>query len=167
VPRSWNGAGRARILDQGLASRGPRRLSAPNLAQLIEDIHDDTAIMIRAVSAGKAARSFTAPIGQQKSPLSLNGLQQGSAAQNRYYTLHVVGEHIECHLGRNLVSSSHQKVRCTHPSLYGPERMLCRLTTQGHLIGVLIEPLLNLLQHTLVLPTRDAPLGASCARSSS
>jgi hypothetical protein len=45
--------------------------------------------------------------------------------------------------------------------------MLCRLTTQGHLIGVLIEPLLNLLQHILVLPTRDAPLGASRARSSS
>src|SRR5262245_65482737 len=41
--------------------------------------------------------------------------------------------------------------------------MLCRLTTQGHLIGVLIEPLLNLLQHILVLPTRDAPLGASRA----
>src|SRR5262249_35777388 len=29
-----------------------------------------------------------APIGHQKSPLSLNGLQQGSAAQNRYNTLH-------------------------------------------------------------------------------
>src|SRR6516165_4836553 len=86
-----------------------------------------------------------APIGHQKSPLSLNGLQQGSAAQNRYNTLHVVGEHIECHLGCDLVSSSHQEVRRTHPSLYGPERMLCRLTTQGHLVGVLIEPLLNLL----------------------
>src|SRR5215831_12739673 len=106
-----------------------------------------------------------APIGRQKFPLSLNGLQQGSAAQNRYDTLHVVGEHIECHLGRNLVSSSHQEVRRTHPSLYGPERMLCCLTTQGHLIGVLIEPLLNLLQHILVLPTRDAPLGASRALS--
>ena len=105
-----------------------------------------------------------APIGHQKSPLSLNGLQQGSAAQNRYNTLHVVGEHIECHLGCDLVSSSHQEVRRTHPSLYGPERMLCRLTTQGHLIGVLIEPLLNLLQHILVLPTRDAPLEAAHVR---
>ena len=76
-----------------------------------------------------------APIGHQKSPLSLNGLQQGSAAQNRYNTLHVVGEHIECHLGCDLVSSSHQEVRRTHPSLYGPERMLCRLTTQVILLG--------------------------------
>jgi hypothetical protein len=98
-------------------------------------------------------------------PLSLHRLQQCFAAQKRYYTFHVVGEHIECHLGRNLVSSSHQEMRRTHPSLYGPERMLCRLTAQGHLIGVLIEPLLNLLQHILVLPTRDAPLGASRALS--
>jgi hypothetical protein len=45
-------------LIKGLHPAGQGRLSAPNLAQLIEDIHDDTAIMIRAVSAGKAARSF-------------------------------------------------------------------------------------------------------------
>src|SRR5262245_8591372 len=54
-----------------------------------------------------------APIGRQKFSLSLNGLQHGSAAQNRYYTLHVVGEHIQCHLGCDLVSSSHQEVRRT------------------------------------------------------
>src|SRR5215471_21338409 len=32
-----------------------------------------------------------------------------SAAQTRYYTLHVAGEHIECHLGCDLLSSSHQE----------------------------------------------------------
>jgi hypothetical protein len=43
--------------------------------------------------------------------------------------------------------------------------MLGRLTAQGHLVVVLVEPLLNLLQHSLVLPTRDAPLGTGRAPS--
>jgi hypothetical protein len=63
----------------------------------------------------------------QRFPLSLDRLQQWSAAQNRYYAFHVVGEHIKRHLGCYLVSSPHQEVRRTHPVLYGPERMLCRL----------------------------------------
>jgi hypothetical protein len=56
-------------------------------------------------------------------------------------------------------------VRRTHPSLYGPERMLCRLTTQGHLIGVLIgrnQPA------AAALSARQrgafAPLGPRCQR---
>jgi hypothetical protein len=63
-----------------------------------------------------------------KYPLRLHRLQQCYAPQNRYDPFHIVGEHIQRHLGRNLVSSSHQKVRRTHPGLYGPERMLGRLT---------------------------------------
>ena len=30
---------------------------------------------------------------------------------------HVVGEHVECHLGRHLAKPPHQEVRCTHPAL--------------------------------------------------
>src|SRR5215813_13024002 len=107
------------------------------------------------------ARNFRGADRTPKVSLKSEWLAAGVRSPESLYTLHVVGEHIECHLGCDLVSSSHQEVRRTHPSLYGPERMLCRLTTQGHLIGVLIEPLLNLLQHVLVFPTRDAPLGAS------
>jgi hypothetical protein len=63
-----------------------------------------------------------------KYPLRLHRLQQCYAPQNRYDPFYIVGEHIQRHLGRNLVSSSHQEVRRTHPGLYGPERMLGGLT---------------------------------------
>jgi len=60
-------------------------------------------------------------------PLCLHGRQQWSAAQDRYYAFDVVGEYIKRHLGCHLVSSSHEEVCRTHPGLYGPERVLCRL----------------------------------------
>ena len=49
----------------------------------------------------------------------MHGLQQWSAAQDRYDAFHVVGEHIKRHLGCYLVSSSHQEVRRPHPGLDG------------------------------------------------
>jgi hypothetical protein len=69
-----------------------------------------------------------APLWPYKYLLRLHRLQQCSASQNRYCKFHIVGEHVKCHLGRNLVSRSHQEVRRTHTGLYGPERMLHRLT---------------------------------------
>jgi len=98
-----------------------------------------------------------------KCRLRLYRLQQWSAAQNRYYSFHVVGKHVKRHLRCYLVSSPHQEVSRPHPALYGPERMLRGPPAQSHLVGVLVEPLLNLLQHSLVLPTRDTPFrGQSC-----
>jgi hypothetical protein len=71
---------------------------------------------------------FAARVGSDTNSLRLHRLQQRSATQNRYCTFHIVGEHIQRHLGRNLVLSSHQEVRGTHPGLYGSEGMLGRLT---------------------------------------
>jgi uncharacterized protein Yka (UPF0111/DUF47 family) len=53
-------AGALASLIKGAHLVGQGRLSAPNLARLMEDIHDDTLTMIRAVSAGKAAEGEAA-----------------------------------------------------------------------------------------------------------
>src|SRR6516164_5962065 len=47
-------------LIKGAHLAGQGRVSAPNLGQLLDDIHDDTAAMIRAVSAGNAVEGETA-----------------------------------------------------------------------------------------------------------
>ena len=39
----------------------------------------------------------------------------------------IVGEHVQCHLGRNLRQAVHQKVRRAHPHLERAEGMLNRL----------------------------------------
>jgi hexosaminidase len=51
------------------------------------------------------------------------GLQQPSHADDRHHALHVVGEHIERHLGCHLRQPFREKVRCSHPALDGAERM--------------------------------------------
>src|SRR5258707_7186271 len=70
----------------------------------------------------------------------------------------IVGEHVQCHLGRNLRQALHQKVRRAHPHLERAEGMLDRLTALAHCLRVLIETLLHSFEQAFVLPSRDAPL---------
>ena len=69
--------------------------------------------------------------------------------------LHVVGEHIERHLGCYSRKPFHEKVRCSHPALDSAERMFCRLTTHCHLFWMMIETCLHSLKHGFVLPSGD------------
>src|SRR5262245_22549964 len=51
-------------------------------------------------------------------------------------------------------------MRGAHPHLQRGERMLGCLAPLAHRLRVLIETLLHGLEHVLVLPSGDAPLGA-------
>ena len=76
------------------------------------------------------------------------------------HTRHVVAEHAERHLSRNLGQRLAQEVRRAHAHLQCAERMLDRLAPRAHGLGVLVEPLLHRLDHLLVLPAGDPPLWA-------
>src|ERR1700730_5674719 len=91
--------------------------------------------------------------------LGCQGLQQPRHADDRHHALHVVGEHIERHLGCHFRQASHEKVCCTHPALDGAEGMLHCRTPRCHFFWMLIETRLHSLKHYLVFPTCDAPLG--------
>src|SRR6266481_4187848 len=91
---------------------------------------------------------------------SSQGLQQAGHADDRHHALHVVGEHIERHLGCHIREASCEKVCCTHPALDGAEGMFHCRTTHCHFFRMVIETGLHRLQHGLMLPSCDAPLGA-------
>ena len=99
--------------------------------------------------------------------LGCQGLQQPGHADDRHHALHVVGEHIERHLGGHLRQPLREKVRCTHPALDGAERMLRCLTTQGHLFRMVVEPLPELSPARPRAPiVRCAARGRSCTELS-
>src|SRR5262245_59818703 len=79
-------------------------------------------------------------------------LQQSAHAQDHHHTLHIVGEDVQRHLGGYLWQLFREKVCCSHPTLHCAERMLRCLTADTHCIGVVVEPILNSLQNSFVLP---------------
>ena len=64
------------------------------------------------------------------------------------------------HLGANVLQPLHQEMGGAHPGLDGAERVLDRLAPLSHGLRVLIEPLLDSLEHMLVLPAADPALFA-------
>jgi hypothetical protein len=89
---------------------------------------------------------------------ALRRLHQRADAHNRHHALHVIGEHVERHLGRDLGQRHRQEVRPAHPAFDGAEGMLGRLSAQPHGIGIFVEARLHRLEHRLMLPARDPPL---------
>src|SRR3974390_1065026 len=101
-----------------------------------------------AVPSGKITESVLWPLGEAQGRLpgrefaltartsGGHGLQQSANADDRYYPLHVIGEHIERHLGRHLTKPPHQEVRCAHPALARTEGVLHRLPADGHCSGI-------------------------------
>jgi hypothetical protein len=77
------------------------------------------------------------------------------------YTCHIVGEHVQCHLGRNARQSLHQEVHSAHPRLDRSERAFDRRAPRAHGVGICIEPALHSLEHMLMLPARDPALASS------
>src|SRR5439155_11975314 len=67
---------------------------------------------------------------------------------------------VERHLGGHFGQPLREKMRCAHPTFDRAEGMLHSLPADSHCIGVMIEPILNFLQNSLMLPSRDAALGA-------
>ena len=50
----------------------------------------------------------------------------------------------------------HLEVRCAHPGLDRPERMLDCLAAQRDLAGIIVEPLLDAFEDRLMLPAANA-----------
>jgi hypothetical protein len=70
----------------------------------------------------------------------------------------IVGEHVQCHLGRYPRQALHKEVRCAHPHLQRREGVLDRLATLAHGLRIGIETLLHGFEHVLVFSSLDAPL---------
>jgi len=62
------------------------------------------------------------------------------------------------HFGGDLGQRLHQKVRCPHARLHGPEGVLGSFTPHTHGLRIFVEPLLHRFCDMLVLPARDAAL---------
>src|SRR5271169_1278712 len=69
----------------------------------------------------------------------------------------IVSQHVQRHFGGDLWQAPHQDVGCPAKGMLG------RLAALTHGLRVLVEALLDGLQHTLMLPARDTPLLAGRA----
>jgi len=65
---------------------------------------------------------------------------------------------VQGHLGGHARQCLHEKVGCSHTRLDRAEGMLDRLASPTHGLRILVEPLLDSLQHMLVLPPCDPAL---------
>lgn len=79
-------------------------------------------------------------------------------AEDRYHPLQIVGQNVQRHLGSDVFQRLHLEVRGAHTRLDRPEGMLDGLASQRHLVGRIVEPLLDALKDVLVLPATDAAL---------
>ena len=116
-------------------------------------------------SCGQArwrARGFRLPHGWQKAvtaPLLCGDRRhQRLDAEDIHYPREIVGEHMQRHFGGDLWQRLHQKVRCPHARLHGPERVLGSLASHTHSLRLFVEPPLHRFRDMLVLPARDAAL---------
>ena len=92
-----------------------------------------------------------------------DGGDQGTDAEDGHHTLEIVGQHVQRHLGADLLKGAHLEVGRAHPRLDSAERMLDGIPARTHRLRVLIEPALGRLDNALVFPTRDAALLATGA----
>jgi uncharacterized protein Yka (UPF0111/DUF47 family) len=143
---------------------GQGRLSAPNLARLIEDIHDDTLTMIRAVSAGQAG--------------------EGEAANARLDAIEATGllkpvEEIELTQISQLTGVSEERKDSLHRLVMDLHKALNRLSADcaeeivagAHVFGLLpddrsaVESFMGGLNQTLVLKFNHPGLDTTATRA--
>ena len=88
---------------------------------------------------------------------------QLSGAENSDRALHVIGQDLQTHLGSHSRQRLGEEVRRAHPELQRAEYVLNGLSAQAWCLWCAVQPLLNYLEHVLVLPTRNASIVAGCA----
>ncbi len=76
-------------------------------------------------------------------------LDQRADADDIHDTFEIIGQHVQCHLGADLLQRLHLEVGIAHPVFDGPERMLDGFAPLAHLLRMLVEPLLDGLKDTL------------------
>src|SRR3546814_8369330 len=73
-----------------------------------------------------------------------DGLHQRCDTEDIDHALHIVGEHLQAHLGFDLFEGPHQEMGAAHPGLESPERMLDGLPADGRSLRHSVEPGLHL-----------------------
>ena len=66
--------------------------------------------------------------------------------------LEIVSQHVQRHFGGDPFQGLHLEVGIAHPVFDRSERMLNRFTPCAHHLGMLVEPLLDILKNMFVLP---------------
>ncbi len=89
-----------------------------------------------------------------------HGGDQRTDAEDVHDALEIVGQHVQGHLGADLLEGAHLEVGRSHPRLDGAERMLDGISPGAHHPGVLVEPALDRLDDTLVFGARDRGAGS-------
>ncbi len=87
-----------------------------------------------------------------------HGRDQRTDAHDVHDTLEIVGQHVQCHLGADLLQRLHLEVGMAHPVFDGPEWMLHGFTPLAHLFRMLVESSLDRLKDMFVFPAGDAAL---------
>ena len=88
----------------------------------------------------------------------LHRFKQARYADDRDNAHHVVGEHVQRHFGRDVLHSFHLEVGRTHTCLDGAEHVLDCLAPEWDLAWVVVEPLLNAIEDSVVLPSLNSAL---------
>ena len=70
----------------------------------------------------------------------------------------VIGKHVQRHLCGDMLQRLHLEVGVPHPEFEGAERVLYRLAALAHLLWMLIEALLNDLEHLFMFPAGNPAL---------
>ncbi len=83
---------------------------------------------------------------------------QRADSQDGHDSFQIVGQHVQGHFGADPFQGLHLKVGRSHPVFDGAEGMLDGFAALTHLLGMLVEPLLDGLEDMLVLPAGDPAL---------
>src|SRR5664279_1460552 len=89
-------------------------------------------------------------------PRQLHRLHRLRDAEHTHHAFEVVSQHMKAHFGAHASDRLGQEVRRTHPVLDGSERVLDRLPSLSHPLGLTIESSLHRIDHVFVLPAPHA-----------
>jgi len=77
--------------------------------------------------------------------------------------LHVVGQHVQTHLGTDARQGLHLEVRRAHPVFDGAVGMFHRLPAYTHALRFFVQAPLECFNYVLMFPARYTPVLARCA----
>ena len=82
-------------------------------------------------------------------------------ANDCYGPHHIVSQHVQAHLGCDVLQRLHLEVGCSHPGFGRPARVFDGSAAQRDLARIIVEALLYPLQDTFVFPASDTSFLAS------
>jgi len=90
--------------------------------------------------------------------LRLDCVEEWLHAENRQHPFEVVRQHMQTHLGADMLESFCEEVRRAHPGFQGPKRMLDGFSSSAHPLRLAIETAFDCLEYGFMFPSSDSPV---------